>query len=76
MRHKSPRAPIASAAASAIDPTVREWLYVLGARRINSCSSGWETSPSSKRLKSVNDAERPLHERQDSGHQEPRGDSP
>ena len=47
-----------SAAASAIEPTVIEWLYVLGARRTSSCSSGWATSPSSSRLKSVSTPKR------------------
>ena len=44
---------MASAAASAIEATVIEWLYVPGARRTSSCSSGWAASPSSSRLMSV-----------------------
>ena len=53
MRTSSALAPIRSAAASAIVPTVIEWLCVPGARRTSSWSSGWVMSPSSSRLMPV-----------------------
>ena len=53
MRTSRALAPIRSAAASAIVPTVIEWLCVPGARRTSSWSSGWVMSPSSSRLMPV-----------------------
>ena len=53
MRTNRALAPIRSAAASAIVPTVIEWLCVPGARRTSSWRSGWVTSPSSSRLMPV-----------------------
>ena len=52
-RTNKPLAPMLSAAASAIEATLIEWLYVPGARRTSSCNSGCEGSPISSRLKSV-----------------------
>ena len=52
-RTNSPLAPMDSAAASASEATLMEWLYVPGARRASSWSSGCAASPSSSKLISV-----------------------
>ena len=76
MRTSSALAPIRSAAASAIAPTVIEWLCVPGARRTSSWSSGWVMSPSSSRLMPVTMPNDVLEEREaaaeeEAGHQAP-----